>query len=192
MTQAMPQRFRITRPIYYRMLDIGLLDGARVELIDGEILEMPAQKNLHASGVLLVLDALRAVFGKGYWIRPQNSLDLSPLSVPDPDVAVVPGDPKTPAPDNPTGALLIVEVADSSLAYDRSIKASLYAVSSIADYWILNLVDRQLEVYRQPVPDATQRFGFQYSIRTIHDPDETVSPLAAPQASILVEDLLPA
>jgi len=68
---------------------------------------------------------------------------------------------------------------------------SLYAAGGIADYWIVNLVQRQLEVYRDSVADSTQMFGFRYNSRTILDPPDTVSPLAVPQASITVADLLP-
>src|SRR5262249_25072776 len=80
----------------------------------------------------------------------QGSLDLSPWSVPDPDVAVVQGSPRNASPDNPTTALLLVEVSETTLAYDRSTKASLYARAGIADYWIVNLVDRQVGVLRNP------------------------------------------
>jgi Uma2 family endonuclease len=77
------------------------------------------------------------------------------------------------------------------LAYDRNHKAPLYAAGGIADYWIVNLVQCQLEVYRDPVADSTQLFGFRYNSRMILDPADVVSPLAAPQASITVADLLP-
>src|SRR4051794_35458185 len=86
---AEPTAHRWTREEFYRALEAGVLAQKRYELIEGEVVDMPAQKNFHGSGVTLVLDALRAVFGKGYWVRPQLSLDLSPLSVVDPDVAVI-------------------------------------------------------------------------------------------------------
>ena len=86
---------------------------------------------------------------------------------------------------------MVVEVSEATLGFDRVPKASLYASANVADYWIVNLVQRQLEVYRDPVADSTQLFGFRYNSRTILDPPDTVSPLAAPQASITVADLLP-
>ena len=92
---------------------------------------------------------------------------------------------------NPTTALLIVEVSETTLAFDRRHKASLYAAAGIADYWIVNLVQRQLEVYRSPVSDAAQLFGFGYSSRTILDAGDAVAPLAAPKANVAVADLLP-
>ena len=84
-----------------------------------------------------------------------------------------------------------MEVSDTTVAYDRYHKAPLYAAGGIIDYWIVNLVQRQLEVYRDPVADSTQLFGFRYNSRTILDPPDTIAPLAAPQSQIIVTDLLP-
>src|SRR5947208_12147300 len=110
---AEPQPLLWTREEYYQMSDMGLFLERRVQLIEGEIVEMPAQKNFHAVSIALTDDVLRAAFGTGYWVRVQMSLDLSPLSVPDPDVAVVAGTPRTLATvNNPTTALLIVEVSE--------------------------------------------------------------------------------
>jgi Uma2 family endonuclease len=188
-----PRPFLWTKELFYQALDAGCFDQHRVELIDGEILEMASQKNFHALGISFTADALRLVFGPNFWVRVQASLDLSPLSVPDPDLAVVPGSPRSYAGQtaNPTTALLIVEVALTTLSYDRNRKACLYAASGIADYWILNLVDRQLEVYRNPVADAAKPFGFRYASRTDLGPAGTASPLVAPGTSIAVADLLP-
>ncbi len=190
--EKLPAR-RWTREEFFQMLDLGWFQGRRVALIDGEVLEMPAQKDYHGAAVTLTMDALRLAFGPGFWVRNQMSLDLSPRSVPDPDLAVVPGSPRgvTATSTTPTSALLVVEVAETTLAYDRNHKGSLYAAGGIADYWIVNLVQRQLEVYRDPVADSTQLFGYRYNSRTILDPPDEVSPLAAPQASITVADLLP-
>jgi Uma2 family endonuclease len=177
---------------YYRLCELGFFLEQRVELIEGEIIHMPAQKNPHAIGITLTEDALRLAFGPGYWIRVQMSLDLSPHSVPDPDIAVLQGKPRDHlAVRNPTSALLIVEVSGTTLRYDRRTKGSLYALAAITDYWILNLVDRKLEVYRNPQPDSTQAYGYGYADRSDLGPNDHVSPLGAPQASILVADLLP-
>ena len=192
MQQVEPRPIRWTRERYYQMLDMGFFLERRVELIEGEIIEMSAQKNLHAMGVDLTADALRAAFGPNHWVRVQMTLDLSSTSAPDPDVAVVPGSTRSYAGrSNPTTAMLIVEVSETSLAYDRGRKASLYASVGIGDYWILNLVQRQLEIYRDPAVDAAQMFGFKYAVRTILDPGDTVAPLAAPKALVAVADLLP-
>jgi Uma2 family endonuclease len=188
-----PRPFRWTKEAFYQALDAGCFLERRVELIGGEIVEMAAQKNFHALGVTFTADGLKQAFGLGHWVRVQASLDLSPHSVPDPDIAVVLGSPRSHAATNtnPTTAVLIVEVALTTLSYDRNAKGSLYAASGIADYWILNLVDRQLEVYRDPVADPTRPFGFRYASRTDHGPADSVSPLAAPGASVAVADLLP-
>jgi Uma2 family endonuclease len=188
---AAPSRHRWTREQFYQMLDLGWFQDQRVELIEGEVLDMPAQENLHAIGITVSADALRAAFGPGHWVRVQMTLDLTPLSSPDPDLAVVPGSPRGSGANNPTMALLVVEVSDSMLGYDRRHKGSLYARAGIADYWIVNLVDRQLEVYRNPVPDASQPFGFAYADRVILDPGDVGAPLAAPASPVAVDDLLP-
>lgn len=185
-----PRRF--SKDEYWRMSDMGLFTDQKVELIAGEIIQMAAQGNRHTAGMTLVLRALDRVFRSGYWVRGQGTLDLSPSSMPDPDVAVVVGDPANPEPDLPTTALLVVEVSDSSLSDDRNWKASLYASAGIADYWILNLQDNQLEIRRDPKKDKTQDFGYGYAtLRTLVSGD-LASPLAAPTAQIPVADLLPA
>jgi Uma2 family endonuclease len=84
-----------------------------------------------------------------------------------------------------------VEVSDSSLSYDRRRKGSLYARAGIADYWIVNLVRRRLEVYRAPIPDASRPYGHRSSSRTDLLPPATVNPLALPHAAIAVADLPP-
>ena len=184
--------FRWTADAYYQAGDAGLFLEKRVQLIDGEIIEMASQKNYHALGTGYMVHFLSLAFGPNYWVRDQKSLDLSPLSVPDPDVVVIAGGMFTHAgTSNPTTALLIVEVSDTTLGYDRRVKTSLYAASGIADYWILNLVDGQLEVYRDPIPDTSTRFGWTYASRTDLPAGATVSPLALPGASIAIADLLP-
>ncbi len=192
MIDTEPRPYRWTREEYYRLCEEGWFQDKRVQLIGGEIVEMSAQKNEHAISIKLAEDALEAIFGVNFWVRTQMSLDLSPHSVPDPDLAVIPGNFRSYVGQGiPTSALLVVEVSETTLYYDRNQKASLYAASGIADYWIINVVQRQVEVYRDPVPDATQAFGYRYASRTILDPGEVVSPLALPGATVAVADLLP-
>jgi Uma2 family endonuclease len=177
---------------FYRLLEKNFFLGKRVELIEGVIYEMAAQMNFHAMSISLTDYALQAAFGPGYWDRVQMSLDLTPYSVPDPDLAVIPGTVRSNSSrSNPTTALLIVEVSETTLSYDRRKKGSLYAKAGIADYWIVNVKRKLLEVYRNPAPDSKARYGASYKQRTILQLTDTVSPLAAPQATIKVADLLP-
>ena len=106
------------------------------------------------------------------------------MDEPEPDVAIVPGGPRDHLAEHPRVAALVVEVADSSLEYDRVDKARLYARAGFAEYWIVNLRDRCLEVHRQP---SSGGYG---SVATLA-PDATVAPLAAPAAPITVAALLP-
>jgi Uma2 family endonuclease len=85
----------------------------------------------------------------------------------------------------------MVEVADASLASDRHRKGSLYARAGLADYWILNLVDRVLEVYREPMADAAAPFGWRYTRVEVFDASARVTPLAMPEASVSVAQMLP-
>jgi Uma2 family endonuclease len=185
------RRYRWTAKQFYRLLDKGFFRGKRVELIDGVIVQMAAQTNLHLASIDLTRMALQAAFGAGFWVRTQGSLDLSPYSVPDPDIAVVPGSPQGCSLQNPTTALLIGEVSLTTLAYDRNWKGGLYARAGLPDYWIVNLVHRQLEMYRNPIADSRRRFGYRYDSKTILQPGAVASPLAAPHAQVKVSDLLP-
>jgi Uma2 family endonuclease len=161
-----------------------------VELIEGEIIAMPPMMNPHAVGLGLAQDVLGAVFGTDYWVRNQLPLHFGPRSEPEPDVAVVPGEPRD-YQDHPTTALLVVEISDTSLRYDRGRKAGVYARAGIADYWIVNLVDNQLEAFRDPQPDSQQPGRYAYGTITVLKATEVLAPLAAANARIAVNDLLP-
>ena len=176
----------------YRMTDLHLFEEIRFELIEGEIIEMPGQKNVHAAGIMKTFRALDPIFiSSQFWVRIQMTLDLRPLSSLDPDIAVVKGDPNHPTLNNPTTALLIVEVSNTSLRFDRRIKGPIYAAAGIEEYWILNLNDRQLEVYRRPQADPTAGSGMSYAESTVFHPGDFVAPLAAGNVEIAVADLLP-
>ena len=183
MATADPQLKVWTRDEYYRAADAGLFAGQRVELIDGAILMMSPMKAAHAAALELSATALRTLFGPRYWIRVQLPLVVSDHSEPEPDIAIVPGTPRD-YPEHPTSALLVVEVSDTTLAFDRGQKRRLYASAGVADYWVLNLVDERLEVHRDPVDDD-------YQTMTTIGPNDDVAPLAQPDARIRVRDLLP-
>jgi Uma2 family endonuclease len=112
-------------------------------------------------------------------------------SDPEPDLALVAGDWRDYAAAHPTTALLVVEIADSLLAHDRTRKARAYARAGVADYWIVNLVEWQVEVYRRPEPDPSEVDAWHYGVWHIARPGEHLSPLAAPGASIAVQEVLP-
>lgn len=190
MTLAEPRPKRFTRSEYYRMTEAGLFDGQRVELIAGEVVQMPAGNNPHTTAVGLAQQALGEAFGKGCWVRIQQPLHLSGHSAPEPDLAVVRGSPRD-FRSQPSTALLVVEVSESTLTYDQTVKSSLYARDGLADYWIVNLIDGLLEVYRNPVPDKSRRFGHRFASIATLARGESVAPLAAPKSVISVNDLLP-
>ncbi len=180
---------RWTREEYYRMGEQGFFQDQRVELIEGEIMVLSPQSWPHASTVDRVAAALGRILGVGFWVRTQVPLNLG-TSYPEPDVSVVPGR-REDYSDHPTTAELIVEVSDTTLDYDRTRKASLYARAGIAEYWIVNLVNNQLEVRRNPLPDPSQHYAHGYGSLTTLVPPAVVHPLAAPQVSLAVADLLP-
>src|SRR5215467_387093 len=152
-TVAEPHVHLWTRDEYYKMANMGMFAGKHVELIEGRIIEMSPMGSLHATGVSLAGRRLERELGLGFFARWQMPLDFSELTEPEPDVAIVRGDVRDYKDGHPKTAALIVEVAETSLTYDRTEKASLYARIGIPDYWILNLIDRQLEVRRLPIVD---------------------------------------
>src|SRR5262249_40947744 len=133
----------------------------------------------------------RAVLPRGFIVRAQMPLALDEESAPEPDLCVVPGPRSEYRDGHPARPALVVEVADSSLELDRGQKASLYARAGIEDYWIVNLTDRVLEVYRDPTRDASMSYGWRYGSAVVLTPPSTITPLALPSVRIAVADLLP-
>jgi Uma2 family endonuclease len=149
------------------------------------------QGSAHYTAIGLVEDALRAALGPGWLVRSQGPIALTDDSEPEPDVAVTRGSRRDYSHGHPARPALVVEVAESSLSLDRGHKGSLYARAGIADYWILNLVEGILEIYREPILDPATRFGWRYASMKILAPGAFVAPLVAPTARIPVSDLLP-
>jgi Uma2 family endonuclease len=184
--------YRWTRERYERLVELGVLGpGDRVQLIEGEIVEMAPQRPPHATAVLLAQEALREAFGAGYHIRTQSPVALGDYSEPEPDVAVVAGHIRDYAQEHPPAALLAVEVADATLSFDRNRKASMYAKEGIQDYWIVNLPQRRLEVYRDPAPAPDTPYGYGYTTRMDVAENGQIAPLAAPDRPVKIADLLP-
>ena len=184
MSVVKPRAIRWTRDEYYRIAASGVFEDRRVELIRGEVIEMTPQDGRHATGVALADRMLQRVFSDGFVVRSQLPLSVGVDSDPEPDIAVVEGDPRDHVEAHPRSAVLVVEVSSSSLEHDRTTKTRLYSEAGIADYWIVNLIDRRLEVFREPT-------GTGYADRRILRADEAIAPLARAEISVSVADLLP-
>ena len=182
-----PQVRRWTKSEYDGLARQGWFQDQRVQLIHGEIIQMPPHGHAHFQMLSRVAEMLQRAFGPGYWVRVQGPLDLPMDSLPEPDVAVVKGTLEEYRA-HPTTALLAVEVRDSTLRLDRR-KASLYAASGILDYWLVNMGRQQLEVYRDPVPDVNEEFEHRYSEPIILKRSDVVAPVALPHVTIRVEDI---
>jgi Uma2 family endonuclease len=183
---------RWSREEYEHLVEQGIFGrGERVELLGGALIVREPQGSPHMTAIGLVDDRLRLAFGPGWIVRTQGPVALDDESEPEPDVAVVRGTRRDYASGHPTRPALLVEVAESSLVLDREQKGSLYARARVAEYWILNLIDRALEVYREPTPAAEAQYGWRYRTVSTLQPGAFVSPLAAPAARISVADLLP-
>ncbi len=178
-----------TRDEYYKMAELGFFDGKKVELIEGAIIEVAPMKSLHMTGITLTSRILEQIFSRDYTIRVQCPLSFGEMTEPEPDVAVVKGEVREFADAHPQTAELVVEVSDSTLRYDRTKKAGLYAKHKIQDYWILDVKGKRLEVYRRPIGD--NKSGYIYTEIQIFTEKDEISPLAAPEAKIKVADLLP-
>lgn len=189
-TIADPQPLKWNKSDFHRLLDVFGVDRLRVELINGELIKMPPQREPHALAIVLADSALRKVFGRNYTYRPQMPLSLSGAHEPEPDLVIVRGTPRRNAR-HPKSAELVVEVSDSTLRYDRMRKGSLYASAKLPDYWIVNLIDGQLEVRRDPRADSQAEFGASYADLSVYRAGDSVAPLARPRHKIPVADLLP-
>jgi len=183
---------RWTRHEYERLIDHGFLDEDEpIELLDGLLLVKEPQHSPHRTAVLLVAKALERAFGGGWFVQTQSPIILDDRSEPEPDVCVVRGSPRDYVDSHPTLPALIVEVAQSGLRRARGRKATVYARARITDYWIVNLVDRVLEVHREPARPGPALRRWAYAAIETLGADATITPLAAPSAGIRVADLLP-
>lgn len=176
---------RWTRKEYEKAAYAGAFGDRRVELVDGVVYDMTAQHSPHAAGVQKARRALEAAFpASRYDIRGQMPLALSRFSMPEPDLAVVPGGPDDYVKSHPKTALLVLEVADTSQYHDRVRKVGIYALAGIRDYWIANLAKDVVEIYREPARGD-------YQLKQTFQRGERIAPLACPEVAIAVNDLLP-
>jgi Uma2 family endonuclease len=165
------------------------LGDRRVELIEGEIIDMAPIGDSHAALTDPLAALLRAAFGPSFSVRSQVPIALgddTKPSEPQPDVAVVTGSWRDyiARKPGPADIKLLVEIADTSLNADQSVKAALYAAAAVPEYWVVNLIDCSVEVYRDPS-------GTGYVSRKIYRPGESISPLFAPGASLAVAEFMP-
>jgi Uma2 family endonuclease len=182
---------RWTRDEYERLVDFGVFQRDPVELIGGQLIVAEPQGSYHAMAVGAADDALRAILPAGWIVRAQMPIALDEESAPEPDLVVVRGTRGDYREAHPARPALVLEVADSSLDFDRQHKGSLYARAGILDYWILNLIDRVLEVLREPAAEASAPFGWRYRTVQILAPQSVIAPLALPSMAIAVAELLP-
>jgi Uma2 family endonuclease len=168
------------------MIQVGILDeNDRVELIRGQLVAKMSIGDEHAARVKRLNRQITISAGARAIVGVQDPVRLAD-SVPEPDISLLRPRADFYASGSPTPAdvFLIVEVADSSLDYDRDVKGPLYAENGIAEYWIANLVDRCLEVHRQPRPDGTYA-----AVQTLR-PGDTTDVVALPGVTVAVADIL--
>ncbi len=183
---ALADTYKFTADEFQHLCETGVLDSRdRIELLHGELIIMHAIGHRHAQAVT----NLNAEFGdqarRRYKISPQNPVELERYSAPQPDLTLVPWNRgharRHPRPDE---VFLIIEVADSSLQYDREEKLRAYAATGIREFWLLNLIDDCLEIHRQPAGPAYRE---QFTIPA----DGAASPLAFPDVTLRLADILP-
>ncbi|MCS7207323.1 MAG: Uma2 family endonuclease [Dehalococcoidia bacterium] len=180
------QRLRFTVDEYHRLAQAGILgEDDRVELLDGEILVMAPISSRHAAAVNRLNALFSALVRRQAVVAVQNPVRLSLYSEPQPDIALL-----RPRPDfyasahpQPPDVLLLVEVADASLPYDREVKLPLYARAGIPEVWLVNLASDTVEVYRSPSPQG-------YEDAHTLPRGQRLSPHLLPQVSVAVEDIL--
>ena len=167
------------------MIDHGFLDeDDPVELLEGLLLVKEPQHSLHRTAVLLAARAVERAFGEGWFVQRQSPIVLDDRSEPEPDVCVVQGSPRDYVESHPTHP-------PSGLGLARGRKAAAYARAGIEDYWIVNLIDRVLEVHREPMRPGPARRHWGYAAIATLGADATITPLAVSSAGIRVADLLP-
>ena len=181
---------RWSRLEYERLAASGFFHDEPVELIGGQLIVAEAQSTSHATAIGIVDDVLRESLPPGWIVRTQAPVSLDEESAPAPDIAVVRGARRDYLNAHPSLPALVVEVADSSLGFDRRIKGSIYARGGVQDYWIVNVAERTLEVYRDPHADSAAPGGWSYrSVRKLRATD-SVALLSLPSITLRVGTLL--
>lgn len=172
---------------YHRMAETGILDDSEhVELLEGKIIGMSAKGTAHRSAVGRSDYLLKEALKNRAWVSVQDPITLNDRSEPEPDIAVVKIDPLDYADHHPVPSevYFIIEVADSSLKFDCETKSKAYAQAEIKDYWVLDVVERQLYIFREPTSEG-------YKSKVVLGEQETISPLQFPDLQIGVREILP-
>ncbi|ACK71810.1 protein of unknown function DUF820 [Gloeothece citriformis PCC 7424] len=169
---------------YHQMIQAGILALRRVELVDGFIVEMPPEGTEHSYYGQTLADRFRLLLANQALVRENKPITLSTNSEPEPDIAIVKLPATTYLTHHPYGEdiYLLIEVSKSTLGFDRSVKKKVYATEGIQDYWIVDLVNKQLKVYRSPSEGD-------YQIITTLNTDSIISPLAFPDITIAVKEI---
>jgi Uma2 family endonuclease len=176
-----PTPRKVTRAEYHRMGELGFFRGERVELVEGIVVRMSPIGPAHASVVQRLLEHLVPRLLGRATVRIQQPLLAHDDSEPEPDVAIVPVGQY--ADRHPEGALLAIEVALSSLEYDRTTKGPLYAASGVDEYWVVDVTGRAVEVYTAP-----QNGGYEAMRRLVSG--DRLAPAAFTEVEITVAELL--
>lgn len=182
---ALAQRRLFTVDDYYKMAETGILaETDRVELIAGEVVEMSPIGSRHAAGVNRLTRWLGAL-GERVVLSVQNPVRLDDFSEPEPDIAVLRPRDDFYAADHPrpSDVLMLAEVSDSSLVFDRQVKLPLYAAHGIPEVWVVSLVEDLVEVYRKPLGNGYAE------VRKLRR-GERLAPEAFPDLETRVENLL--
>jgi Uma2 family endonuclease len=172
----------LKRVEYERLAAEGFFEDEQVELLFGMVVPMTPVDPAHPESVYRVRRALERQLGERAYVRDQSPYAASDISEPQPDIAVVPAIEYWR--EHPTRAFLVVEVARSSLRRDRKVKTKLYGLAHVDEYWIVNHVDRVVEVHRDPHEGTWRQVS-------LHHPGESIAMLAFPDVTIAVSDILP-
>jgi Uma2 family endonuclease len=184
-----PPRKRWSRAECERLEALGIFDQQRVELIEGELIDKMGKNRPHVDAAALLIGWLIQVFGARY-VNTEAPIDVAPednpTNQPVPDLIVLKQDydrfrSATPQPRNLD---LVVEIADTSLAFDLTTKAGLYARAGILEYWVLDVPGRRLLVHRDPEDGS-------YGSVTAYNETESIAPVSAPQSSFQIKDVFP-
>jgi Uma2 family endonuclease len=178
----------LTSAEYYQMMESGIIrEGERVELISGQIFTMAAKGTRHTVATTRLITELPTLIQRRAIVRCQEPITLPNNSEPEPDIAIVRlrSDDYIDSHPTPKDIILVIEVADSSIRFDRDIKAPLYAATGISEYWIVNLIDDRLEIYRQPEGDI-------YTSVQIVTPPRSINLPEFSEIALNISDLFPA